>query len=88
MRLGRALTVLGRCRVAIGEFAAAEANLLEAHVVLGEAENATDQQREDVLTGLVELYDGWDAAEPDPARRGKAAEWSARLAGAPSRPGP
>lgn len=83
--LGRYLTPLGRARVALRQFESAEANLLEAHAIIFDAANAQPRHRADVLTGLVELYDAWHAADPSartadgapPAE--KAAEWRAKL---------
>jgi serine/threonine protein kinase/tetratricopeptide (TPR) repeat protein len=80
VRLGRMLAMLGRCRAANREFAAAETNLLEAHAVLGGARSATEQDRAKVLTGLVELYDAWQAAEPDPSHSAAASAWRKKLA--------
>lgn len=79
-RVGRFLTALGRARVTVGEFEAADANLTEAHAVLSESKGATDRDRTDVLDGLVELYDALHAAEPDKDFDAQAAEWRAKLA--------
>jgi tetratricopeptide (TPR) repeat protein len=78
-RLGRFLTALGRARCALAEFDAAEANLSEAHLILSEARGATDRDRMDVLSGLVQLYDAWHAAEPREGYDLKLAEWRAKL---------
>ena len=64
-RLGRLLTALGCARAATGEFSAAEADLGEAYAILSEAKGATEQDREDVLRGLVNLYEAWRSSEPD-----------------------
>jgi tetratricopeptide (TPR) repeat protein len=77
--LGRLLSALGCARVATGEFDAAEANLSEAHAILGGAEGATARDRTDVLTCLVELYDAWYTAEPDQDYDTKTAEWRVKL---------
>jgi hypothetical protein len=80
VRLGRFLTLLGQCRTATGAFDAAQSSLNEAHAILSEAEGATPKHHEDVLTGLVELYDAWHGAEPDKGYDQKAAERRAKLA--------
>jgi hypothetical protein len=53
--------------------------LNEAWEILREAENATTEDRNKVLTGLIELYDSWHAAEPDSSHDKIAAEWRAKL---------
>ncbi len=79
VHLGRLLSVLGCARAATGEFEAAEANLSEAHSILSHATGATDRDRTDVLTCMVELYEGWHAAVPDKDCDAKATEWRSRL---------
>ena len=79
LRLGRFLTHLGRSRGDTGEFEAAEANLTEAHAIVLDAKVARAQDRADVLTSLVELYEAWHAAEPDKGYDVKAAQWRTLL---------
>ena len=79
VRLGDMLTMLGLSRIATREFAAAESNLREADAVVQAADNASDDQRAEVLTSLVELYERWSAAEPDRDHGAKAAACRARL---------
>ena len=79
VRLGRWLTALGRARIATGEFASAEANLNEAFTIFNDAKNATNPDRVTVLSGLAELYDAWNAAEPDKGHSATAAKWHAKL---------
>ncbi len=79
VQLGRWLMVLGRARAGNGEFEAAEATMSEAQSIFGEAEGSTDQDRTDLLSGLVELYDDWHAAEPDQGHDAEAAQWRAEL---------
>ena len=78
--LGVYLTLLGRCRSATSDFAAAQTNLTEAYAILSEDEDATARNRNDVLDGLVELYESWHAAEPDQGHDEQAAQWRAKLA--------
>ena len=86
VRLGRFVAALGRARAAIGEFEAADANLTEAYAILSEASSATERDRTDVLSGLVELYEAWHTAEPDKSYDGKAAEWKDRQQEQESKP--
>ena len=74
------LTFLGRCRSTTGAFDTAETNLTEAYAILSETKYAMTERRKDVLSGLVELYESWHAAEPGQGHDTKAAEWRARLA--------
>lgn len=78
-RLGRFLTSLGRARMGTKEFEAAEANLAEAHAILSESKSAAEQDRTNVMTGLVELYEVRHAAGPDKGYSAKASEWRTRL---------
>lgn len=75
VRVGRFLTALGRARTDSAEFGPAEANLIEAQLVLNEATAATAQDRAEILTGLVDLYEAWHTSEPDEGYDKKAAEW-------------
>ncbi len=84
--LGRFLTVLGWSRAALGDHAAAEANLIEAQAIVSAAQAATPWDRAAALTGLVELYESWHGAEPNGGYDAKAAEWLARLAQPPGEP--
>ena len=79
LRLGKALTVLGRCRTAASDFVTAESNLLEAHDILSTIPNATREHLITVLTALVALYDAWSSSEPTALRATAAASWRAKL---------
>ena len=78
--LGNFLTALGRCRAATAAFDVAETNLTEGYAILSDAESATANEREAVLTGFAELYDAWHAAELDQGHDAKAAQWRTKLA--------
>jgi non-specific serine/threonine protein kinase/serine/threonine-protein kinase len=78
--LGLFLSALGRSRAATAAFEAAQVDLSEAWVILREAEDATLEDRENALTGLIELYESWHATEPDAGHDKTAAEWRAKLA--------
>jgi serine/threonine protein kinase/Tfp pilus assembly protein PilF len=78
-RLGRALMVLGRCLAGAQRFEDAEAHFLEAHEILTTVPSATAKDQSGVLGALAELYDAWNAAQPDVARARAAALWRAKL---------
>jgi len=80
------MTALGRACAATGEFDAAEIKLSEAHAILSRAKCATDRDRADVLSGLVQLYVAWHTAKPDKSYDSKAAEWRTRLQEHESKP--
>ncbi len=77
---GTYLWQLGLARTGIGDYAAAEANLLEAHAIFLTTHNITHV---DDLRGctqaLVALYTAWDKAEPGMGHAAKAQQWQARL---------
>jgi serine/threonine protein kinase/tetratricopeptide (TPR) repeat protein len=79
LRLGRALSVLGRCRAGAQEFDRAETDLVEAHEILSTVANATSKDRLTVLGALVDLYGAWESAAPCPLRAEAAAFWRAKL---------
>lgn len=65
--IGDALVELGRCLTALGRFADAERELLEAHQLFIEAVGATDSRTARARRGLAELYNAW--GRPDDAAR-------------------
>jgi len=77
---------LGRARLGLGQFGAAELPLLEAHRTLIAIRGATPAGLRDCARGCFDLYTAWDAAEPGQGHDVKAAEWKARL-GAPDQSG-
>jgi tetratricopeptide (TPR) repeat protein len=64
----------GWCLVALGKYAEAEFELLEAHEILTAAVGEDHSQTRKVVSNLVDLYDAWD--KPD-----KGAQWRVKLAG-------
>ena len=64
---GVALLNLGRCQVALHDYAVAEATLLDAHALLKNALGETHRRTGQVRTALVGLYDAW--GRPEQARR-------------------
>ncbi len=92
-RLAEVLTTLGRARVGLGfdpaGFAEAEAKLLEAHGILIAAPDRGPTHRETLacVSGLVELYTAWNAAEPAARHEAELARWRSMLE-APASPAP
>ncbi len=78
VRLGRFLTTFGRARTATAAYVDAELNLSEANAILHEANGVTERDRLELLRGLAELYDAWNAVEPGKGYDTKAAEWRAK----------
>jgi tetratricopeptide (TPR) repeat protein len=77
VRLGRFLLSLGSARAAAGAFEAAEANLNEVQTIFSAAKGVTDGDHAKALSALIDLYEAWDAAEPDNGHAACAAEWRA-----------
>jgi tetratricopeptide (TPR) repeat protein len=79
----RFLCTLGRARVGLGyeaeRFAAAEADLLEAHTIVGSSPGPHGQNTDECIQALIELYDAWHQAEPGKGYDVRAGEWRARL---------
>jgi len=76
--LGRWLTALGRARTAIESFDQAESNLTDAHGILQAALGARPSDREEVLTGLIDLFEARHARDPAKGYDRTAAEWKNR----------
>jgi eukaryotic-like serine/threonine-protein kinase len=70
---------LGKARTALGEFAAAEADLLEARPAFNIKRVNTNATRE-CTVALVDLYNTWNIADPGKGYDAKAAEWKRKLA--------
>jgi tetratricopeptide (TPR) repeat protein len=82
-QLGRLLMHLGKARAGLAktgaEFAAAEANQLEAYANFVKAPGLFPQDTRDSVQALVDFYVAWDKAEPGKGHDAKAAEWRAKL---------
>jgi tetratricopeptide (TPR) repeat protein len=84
--VGRLLLRLGSARGALaqtaGEFAAAEATVLEANTILssGAASPGSARDARSLGKAFVGLYTAWDKIEPGTGRDRQAAEWQAKLA--------
>jgi tetratricopeptide (TPR) repeat protein len=75
--------LLGKARTGLAkdpaDFAAAEANLLEAHGVFAKNRGETDKETRDWVQGLVNLYIAWDKREPEKGYAAQAEAWHAKL---------
>ena len=78
-RVASLLMHLGEARTGLAQFAAAEANLLEAQPVLVKALGPTERNSRECTRALVDLNSAWDTAEPGKGHDMKAAEWKRKL---------
>ena len=87
--LARLKKNFGMCNIAIGQFAIAEPALLEAQPVLLKS-NPTGKSTIACVQALIDLYTGWDSAEPNKGHDSKAAQWKGALEelSKPQAPGP
>ena len=69
---------LGECLTKLARFAEAETLLVDAHAALTAARPAGHKDIRKAERCLAELYNSWNAAEPDAARAAQAAEWQAK----------
>jgi hypothetical protein len=76
---GRFLGIYGKTLAQLERYADAEAALVEAYEILEPARGAEHEWTISVIDSLVELYEAWDAAEPEQGYATKAAEWRAKL---------
>ncbi len=77
--LARLLLNLGRARAGLGQFAAAEGNLLEAQPLFAKTSGETHKDTRGCTQAVVEFYAAWDKAESGKGYDGKAAQWRAKL---------
>lgn len=78
-RLSRFLMTLGEACAGLGQFAGAEANLLEAHARFVRFPGPLPKDTIDSVRALVVLYTDWQAAKPGKGCDAKATEWQRRL---------
>ena len=79
-RLASFLMHLGKARSGLGEFAAAEPNLLEAHDIFARTQPPRyKRDLRDCIQAIVDLYASWNAAERGKSYDTKAAEWKMKL---------
>lgn len=80
-RLASFLMNLGKARMGLGEFAAAEANLLEAQPLLLETRGPQHKDTHACTQAVIDLYTAWHTAAPDQGHDARAAEWKKGLSG-------
>ncbi len=78
-RVGYFLLTLGQARTGLGEFAAAENNLLEAQSIVLAARGPGHPETRECMQALAELYLAWEDAPAAVDRATKAAEWSRKV---------
>jgi serine/threonine protein kinase len=79
-RLGELLLPLGKAQSALGDFASAQTNLLEAQRILDRTVNATRaSDLRECTQALVTLYTAWNAAAPGKGYDAQAAMWKRKL---------
>src|SRR5262249_39668894 len=75
--------LLGKARAGLAsqpaDYAAAEADLLEAHAVFAKRRGEEDKETRDWVQGLVDLYTAWDRADPGQGYAAKAEAWRVML---------
>jgi hypothetical protein len=74
-RLGLLLRDLGKARAGLSSFAAAEANLLEAHDLLVKSRGASHAETRDCAEAVVALYTAREKVSPGEGYAAKAATW-------------
>mgnify|MGYP001821607711 CR=1 FL=1 len=77
-RLAQLLLDLGEARTAVGEFAGAEATLLEAHDLFVGARGEDHADTRGCAEALTALYTAWAAAEPGQGHEAGIEEWESR----------
>jgi hypothetical protein len=70
---------LGKARMNLHEFAAAESNLLEADSIFRITRGPAHKDTLESSQAIIDLYTAWNAAEPDKGYDAKAAEWKTKL---------
>ena len=74
-RIGIFLMHLGRARLALGQFDAAQSNLLEAQSILAKGLDPNQKFARECAQTVIDLYTAWNAKEPGKGYDAKAAEW-------------
>ena len=78
-RMASFLMHLGKARTGLGEFAAAETDLLEAQPIFVKSRGSRPVDIRECTQAIVDLYTAWNTAAPDKGYTAKAAEWKRRL---------
>ena len=79
--LAKLLTGLGRARTGLGEYTAAEANLLEAHQLNVSIRGEEHKETRGSAGALADLYAAWAKAAPGDGHEAQAAQWRAASRG-------
>lgn len=83
LRFASVRGLLGKSRAGLAkqpaEFAAAEANLIEAQATFAKTRGDKDKETREWTQALVDLYAAWDKAEPGKGYDAKSAEWKKKL---------
>jgi len=77
-RLAALLVLVGKARHGLGELAAAETELQQAHALLVRTRGEAHAETRDCARALAALYTDWHAAAPGAGHDLEAAEWQAR----------
>ena len=77
--LGNYLAKLGEAQIGLGQYADAEATILEAFQLQHDDFDKDPARRIGAINQLVRLYEAWHGAEPGQGYDAKAAEWRAKL---------
>ena len=78
-RLASFLMNLGKARAALGEFAAAETDLLEAQSSFIKSPVSRPADIRECTKAIVDLYTAWNTAEPGKGYAAKADDWKRKL---------
>jgi tetratricopeptide (TPR) repeat protein len=81
-RLHRFLLNLGNAQCRVGEFAVAEATLIDAQAIAVKVRGEKHKDTHGCNQALVDLYTAWHAAAPGKDYDAKAAQWKATLGAA------
>ncbi|HEY2345333.1 MAG TPA: serine/threonine-protein kinase [Xanthomonadaceae bacterium] len=79
VRVALLLLHLGKARTGLGEFAAAQADLLEAQPAVLAKFGPKDKYTVECTRALVDLYTAWNAREPGKGHDASAVEWKKKL---------
>jgi tetratricopeptide (TPR) repeat protein len=79
-RLAVTQNLWGRCRAGQEAFVEAEEALMAANAAFCSGEIVHVEQATNNMTWLADLYESWDAAQPNTGKAQKAAQWREKLA--------
>ncbi len=78
-RIASFLMNLGKARTGLGEYAAAETDLLEAQPIFVRSRGSRPVDTRDCTQAIVDLYVAWNHTEPGKGYDAKAADWKRKL---------